>query len=182
MPAPGLQGCWLRARLLCRGLGTGSSLSGQGGLGLRSDSFDLALWTDDLHLPGRFHRLVLVAGRTHLHLDALVGACSRGLAELGRLARAAGAQESTLFGLAGVGDLEAVHARPGAPYFDAGRSLADGKVVDGPWGLAEALLATGEAHGVELPLVQSLVEVVGGGDPVDAIQRLMSRRSAKEHR
>ena len=107
---------------------------------------------------------------------------SRGLAELGRLARAAGAQESTLFGLAGVGDLEAVHARPGAPYFDAGRSLADGKVVDGPWGLAEALLATGEAHGVELPLVQSLVEVVGGGDPVDAIQRLMSRRSAKEHR
>lgn len=107
---------------------------------------------------------------------------SRGLAELGRLARAVGAEESTLYGLAGVGDLEAVHACPGAVYYEHGKALAEGRTTDGPWGLAEALVTRAEHHGVELPLVRSLVDVVEGADPVEAIQRLMSRRSAKEHR
>lgn len=107
---------------------------------------------------------------------------SRGLAELGRLARAMGADESTLYGLAGVGDLEAVHARPGMPYYEAGRTLADKGEADGPWGLAEALLALAEQHGTELPLIQGLVDIVGGADSVVAVQRLMSRRSAREHR
>jgi len=115
---------------------------------------------------------------------------SRGLAELGRLARATGADESTLYGLAGVGDHEAVHAREGAPYYEAGRALAQGAGTtrsrgerpEGPWGAAEALLAMGRIHQVELPLVAGLMDVVNGGDPVDAIQRLMSRRSSKEHR
>lgn len=107
---------------------------------------------------------------------------SRGLAEIGRLSIAIGAQESTLYGLAGVGDLEAVHAHPGNPFFEAGKALAERRTADGPWGLAEALLALGNTHDVELPLMASLMDVVQGGDPVEAIQRLMSRRSAKEHR
>jgi glycerol-3-phosphate dehydrogenase (NAD(P)+) len=107
---------------------------------------------------------------------------ARGLAELGRLATAVGAHESTLHGLAGIGDLAAVHSRPGSPYFEAGVSLAKGKVADGPWPAAEALVKLANAHGVEVPLVGTLLAVVGGDDPVLAIQRLMGRRSVREHR
>lgn len=106
---------------------------------------------------------------------------SRGLAEIGRLARAMGADEATLYGLAGVGDLEAVHARPSMPYYEAGKQLAESGSSEGPWGLGEALLALGEKHGVELPLVQGLMDIVGGADSVMAVQRLMSRRSVREH-
>lgn len=106
---------------------------------------------------------------------------SRGLAEIGRLAKAVGAEQSTLFGLAGVGDLVAVQARAGAPYFDAGQRIATrDEVEEGPWGIVTALLAIADTHGVELPLVSSLVTIRDGGDPVEAIQSLMSRRSSTE--
>jgi glycerol-3-phosphate dehydrogenase (NAD(P)+) len=107
---------------------------------------------------------------------------SRGLAETGRLARALGAEEATLFGLAGIGELVAVHATPDSPYFQAGARLARGEPGDGPWGIAEALLKLGAAHKIDLPLTQTLVDVHRGADPVEAIQGLMSRRSAREHR
>lgn len=107
---------------------------------------------------------------------------SRGMAETGRLARAIGADESTLFGLAGIGDLISVHARPGAAYFEAGAALGRGEPAAGPWGIAQALAKLGQDHGVDLPLTQTLLGVQGGSDPVDAIQSLMSRRSAREHR
>ncbi|TVQ93194.1 MAG: hypothetical protein EA397_05310 [Deltaproteobacteria bacterium] len=107
---------------------------------------------------------------------------SRGLAETGRLATAIGAEESTLFGLAGVGDLIAVHARRGSPYFEAGVALAEQRPADGPWGIAEALLKLASEHRVELPLTETLLRVQRGGDPVAAIHELMSRQSAREHR
>lgn len=107
---------------------------------------------------------------------------SRGLAEFGRLATAIGADESTLFGLAGVGDLVAVHARDEADYFKAGARLARSEPGDGPWGIAEALLKLGADHNVELPLTRTLLSIHDGADPVEAIQALMSRRSAREHR
>lgn len=106
---------------------------------------------------------------------------ARGMAELGRLAAAIGARESTLWGLAGIGDLAAVHARPKAHYFEAGVALAKSEVVPGPWAAAEALVKLAEGHGVDLPLMSTLLAVVGGDDPIEAIQRLMGRRSAREH-
>ena len=107
---------------------------------------------------------------------------SRGLAEMGRLARAIGADETTLFGLAGVGELVAVHGGPDSPYFQAGARLARRESGDGPWGVAEALLKLAADHGVDLPLTATLRAIHGGADPVEAIQGLMSRRSAREHR
>jgi glycerol-3-phosphate dehydrogenase (NAD(P)+) len=106
---------------------------------------------------------------------------SRGLAELSRLARAIGADESTLFGLAGIGDLVAVHSTEDSPYFHAGARLARGERGDGPWGIAEAILRLANTHGVDLPLVQTLIQVHEGADPIDAIQALMRRQSAREH-
>ena len=64
---------------------------------------------------------------------------SRGLAEAGRLASAIGADEATLWGLAGVGDLIAAQAKPGNLYFEAGRALAKNESAEGPWHLAAAL-------------------------------------------
>ncbi|MFK7929229.1 MAG: hypothetical protein AB8H79_13635 [Myxococcota bacterium] len=107
---------------------------------------------------------------------------SRGLAEISRLARAIGADPATLFGLAGVGDLVAVQARAGGVYFDEGAKLATSTGSDGPWGIATALLTLAQSHGVELPLVQGLVSIRDGGDPVDAIQQLMRRQSVRENR
>lgn len=112
---------------------------------------------------------------------------SRGIAEIARLDRAVGGDATTLYGLAGVGDLVAVQAKKGAPYFDAGaalakRSTSSKKPPEGPWGIATALLGLADAKGVELPLVRSLVAIRDGGDPVEAIQQLMSRRSSTESR
>jgi len=106
---------------------------------------------------------------------------SRGLAEAARLAQASGAQESTLFGLAGVGDLVASHSTTGNVYFDAGASLAKGQVTDGPWHLANALIEQARVRSVELPLTEALVAMHGGEDPVSVVQRLMSRSATSEH-
>lgn len=107
---------------------------------------------------------------------------SRAVAEAGRLARALGAEESTVSGLAGIGDLVAVHAQPGAAYYEAGAALGRGEDVDGPWPTARALQTRARALGVETPLVDTLMRVVDGEDPIEGIQWLMARRSAKEHR
>lgn len=107
---------------------------------------------------------------------------SRGLAECGRLAAAIGADEATLSGLAGIGDLVAVHTSTDSAFYRAGADLARGQRGDGPWATAQALLKLGQAHGVDLPLTQTLLDVHAGQDPVEAIQGLMSRRSAREHR
>ncbi len=107
---------------------------------------------------------------------------TRVLAEVGRLARALDAEETTVFGLAGLGDLVAVHANPGQPYFEAGAALARGEEAEGPWKVAEALRTQARRNGVDLPLIDTLLRVVEGEDPVDGIQRLMARRSNREHR
>jgi len=113
-------------------------------------------------------------------LQAMV--LSRGLAEIGRLARSLGSDEATLWGLAGIGDLVAVHGKPKAAFFEAGANLARGRRDEGPWGAAEALSALAKKRNVETPLLDGLLATVAGGDPLDLVQRLMSRRSAKEHR
>jgi glycerol-3-phosphate dehydrogenase len=46
--------------------------------------------------------------------------------------------------------------------------------------LARALLTLARMHRVELPLTQALVDIHGGEDPLDAVQKLMSRKSAYE--
>ena len=106
---------------------------------------------------------------------------SRGLAEAGRLASAIGADEATLWGLAGVGDLIAAQAKPGNLYFEAGCALAKNKIIDGPWHLAEALQERAKTVKVELPLTIALLAMHRGEDPIDVVQRLMTRKATSEH-
>jgi glycerol-3-phosphate dehydrogenase (NAD(P)+) len=107
---------------------------------------------------------------------------ARGLAEASRLGRSLTADPTTFIGLAGVGDLVAAQARPGHPHFEAGRALAKGssREAESPMRLARALLTLARMHRVELPLTQALVDIHGGEDPLDAVQKLMSRKSAYE--
>jgi glycerol-3-phosphate dehydrogenase (NAD(P)+) len=100
---------------------------------------------------------------------------SRGLEEATRLAIAIGADPLTFVGLAGVGDLVAAQAVPGHPSYDAGVALAGGERGVGPDTLARALLRLASMHRVELPLTEALVAMYDGGDPLDAVQRLMGR-------
>lgn len=112
-------------------------------------------------------------GDARIGVRALVMA--RGLAELGRLATAHGADQEMLYGLAGMGELYAVHARPGARYFEAGKALSEQSNVPGPWRLARALLRMGHAKQVELPLTEALVQVLDGASPSTIARQLLRR-------
>ena len=107
---------------------------------------------------------------------------SRGLGEAARLAEATGADPRTFAGLAGVGDLVAAQGREGHPHFDAGASLARGETDHGPRALAATLVGLARAHRVEMPLTEALLAIYEGLPPVEAVQMLMARPAAVEHR
>jgi glycerol-3-phosphate dehydrogenase (NAD(P)+) len=106
---------------------------------------------------------------------------ARGMAEGGRLARAFEADEATLWGLAGIGDLISAQAKPTNPYFQAGKALAAGSVIDGPWHMVSAILERASHKEVELPLTLGLQHMSKGADPIDIVQQLMSRSATIEH-
>lgn len=108
---------------------------------------------------------------------------ARGLEEGGRLARAMGADPLTFVGLAGAGDLVAAQAVPGHPSYEVGVALANrtrggapAPTDHGPLALARAVLRTAGHHKVEMPLTEALVAIEEGGDPLDAVHKLMSRK------
>lgn len=107
---------------------------------------------------------------------------TRGLEEAGRLAKAVGANPATLTGLAGVGDLVAVQSQPSHPYFRAGAALAKGDRSQGPRAIAETLVKIARERRVEMPLMEAMVAVWSGLDPIEAVQALMSRKAQPERR
>jgi glycerol-3-phosphate dehydrogenase (NAD(P)+) len=104
--------------------------------------------------------------------NALAGLITRGLAEITRLACAAGARRETLSGLTGLGDLVLTctgslsRNRHVGIELARGRSLAD--VLAGMKMVAEgikttdAALALGARHRVELPIAAQVAEVING--------------------
>jgi glycerol-3-phosphate dehydrogenase (NAD(P)+) len=106
---------------------------------------------------------------------------ARGMAEAGRLASAIGADEATLWGLSGIGDLVAAQAKPGNLYFEAGCALARHQITEGPWHLAGALIERARGNDIELPLTKALVAMHNGRDPIDVVQQLMTRAATTEH-
>jgi len=81
-----------------------------------------------------------------------------------------------------VGDLVAAQGREGHPHFDAGASLARGETDHGPRALAATLVGLARAHRVEMPLTEALLAIYEGLPPVEAVQMLMARPAAVEHR
>jgi glycerol-3-phosphate dehydrogenase (NAD(P)+) len=117
---------------------------------------------------------------------------TRGLAEMTRLGLAAGANQLTFAGLAGVGDLIATCMSPLSRNRRAGELIASGTrwpaaaarlngVAEGVTTVSGAL-ELAAAHDVELPIAAQVREVVHGGrEPLDAVAELMAREPKDEH-
>jgi glycerol-3-phosphate dehydrogenase (NAD(P)+) len=123
--------------------------------------------------------------------NALAALITRGLAEIGRLAVALGAQRETLAGLAGLGDLvltctgQLSRNRHVGVELARGRTLAEilasTKMVAEGVRTTHAALALGVRCGVELPIAAQMAEVLAGRrDPQAAVCELMGRRQRQE--
>jgi glycerol-3-phosphate dehydrogenase (NAD(P)+) len=124
--------------------------------------------------------------------NALAALITRGLAEMSRLAVGLGAQRETMAGLAGLGDLVLTCTGDLSRNRQLGMALARGEslaqilartrtVAEGVR-TTEAALALGTRHGIELPIAQSMSDVLAGRtDPQAAIRNLMGRKQKLEH-
>jgi glycerol-3-phosphate dehydrogenase (NAD(P)+) len=123
--------------------------------------------------------------------NALAALVTRGLAEVSRLARAAGARQETLSGLSGLGDLvltctgtlsrnrhvgvELARGRPLAEILAGMKMIAEGVRTTG------AALSLGRRYDVELPIATQMGEVLNGRTDVrSAIGTLMLRPQRAE--
>jgi len=123
--------------------------------------------------------------------NALAALITRGLAEITRLACAAGARRDTLAGLSGLGDLVLTCTGTLSRNRHVGAELAHGRtlndIVAGMKMIAEgvqttgAVLALGDRYGVELPISTQMAEVLSGRvDVQSAVETLMLRRQRAE--
>jgi glycerol-3-phosphate dehydrogenase (NAD(P)+) len=123
--------------------------------------------------------------------NALAALITRGLAEVTRLACAAGGRRETLAGLSGLGDLVLTctgnlsRNRHVGVELGRGRRLVD--ILAGMKMIAEgvptttAALALGSRYGVELPIATQMAEVLAGRTDVrTAVDALMLRRQRAE--
>jgi glycerol-3-phosphate dehydrogenase (NAD(P)+) len=123
--------------------------------------------------------------------NALAALITRGLAELTRLACAAGGRRETLAGLSGLGDLVLTCTGNLSRNRHVGIELARGRalpdILAGMKMVAEGVLTTGaalalgERYGVELPIVTQMSEVLAGrADVRTALETLMLRKQRAE--
>jgi glycerol-3-phosphate dehydrogenase (NAD(P)+) len=123
--------------------------------------------------------------------NALAALITRGLAEIARLASAAGGRRDTPAGLSGLGDLVLTCTSALSRNRYVGIELARGRrlseIVSGMKMVAEgvkttsAALALGERHGVELPITAQMAAVLEGRTDVrSAVDALMVRRQRAE--
>jgi glycerol-3-phosphate dehydrogenase (NAD(P)+) len=123
--------------------------------------------------------------------STLAAVITRGLAELGRLGVAMGAERLTIAGLAGVGDLVATctsrlsRNRMVGEQLGRGRRieeiLADMRMVAEGVKTARPLLELAAAYGVEMPIGEQVAAVLEGrATPESAIHALMMRSAKAE--
>lgn len=163
----------------------------------RSGALRLYASTDvvGVELGGALKNVIAIAagavegmGLGHNALAALI---TRGLAEISRLAVAAGGQRETLAGLAGMGDLVLTCTGSLSRNRHVGMELARGRtateVVAGMKMVAEgvrtthAALALGGRLGVELPIAAQVDALLSGAvTPAAAVKELMGRRQRAE--
>jgi glycerol-3-phosphate dehydrogenase (NAD(P)+) len=116
---------------------------------------------------------------------------TRGIAEIGRLGVAAGADPLTFLGLAGLGDLVATCASPYSRNRFLGQELAKGRTLEeiraGMSQVAEGVFTTaaarrmGERYGLEMPITEQMYLVLFENKPTTrAIYDLMSREPTHE--
>lgn len=117
---------------------------------------------------------------------------TRGLAETTRLGVALGADPMTFAGLAGMGDLVATCSSPLSRNRSFGERLGRGlglsqaqsetKTTAEGVSSAAAVLDLAREYGVDMPIVEAVVDVVANGmPPKEVVRRLMSRTTRSEH-
>lgn len=117
---------------------------------------------------------------------------TRGLAETTRLGIVLGADPMTFAGLAGMGDLVATCSSPLSRNRSFGERLGRGlglsqaqsetKTTAEGVSSAAAVLDLAQEHGVDMPIVEAVVDVVANGmPPKEVVRRLMSRTTRSEH-
>jgi glycerol-3-phosphate dehydrogenase (NAD(P)+) len=123
--------------------------------------------------------------------NARAALITRGLAEITRVACAAGAQRETLSGLAGLGDLVLTCTAPLSRNRHVGLELAQGralpdilagmKMVAEGVRTADAVLALGARYRVELPIAAKVADLLAGRtDARTALESLMLRPQRAE--
>lgn len=123
--------------------------------------------------------------------NALAGLITRGLAEMSRLACAAGAKRETLAGLTGLGDLVLTCTGRLSRNRHVGVELARGRALEDVLGgmkmvaegvrTTEAALALAARYGVELPIAAQVGELLAGRkDARTALYELMIRPQRAE--
>lgn len=123
--------------------------------------------------------------------NARAALITRGLAEIARLGAALGAQPETLMGLAGAGDLILTATGDLSRNRRVGLELAKGRNLDEVLGslghVAEGVRTAAEvaklahANGVEMPITETVVEVLAGRiGPARAVERLLARDAKAE--
>lgn len=127
----------------------------------------------------------------HLGLNARAALITRGLAEMTRLGLALGAKAETFMGLGGLGDLVLTATGDLSRNRRVGLALAEGKslqqatealghVAEGVYS-ARTVVQRAAALGVEMPITQSIVDLLDGRiRPEQAVARLMARDPAEE--
>jgi len=157
-----------------------------------------AYTTDDIigaELGGAVKNVLAVAtgmcDALHLGDNARAALITRGLAEMMRLGNALGARPETLMGLAGVGDLvltctgDQSRNRRFGLAIGRGASLEQalaeiGQVVEGVNTSAEVHRLSRQ-HGVSMPISDEIHGIIQQGwDPVESVQRLLSREQKAE--
>jgi len=163
-----------------------------------SESFRLYSNADivGVELGGALKNVIALAAgvATGLNLGSNTAAAlmTRGMAEVTRLAIACGAEQKTLAGLAGMGDLVLTctgslsRNRTVGVELGKGRKLAEiieslnGKVAEGVRCTSAALGLAAE-RGVEMPITEQMNQVLHHGKaPSDAIRTLMTRPGRDE--
>ncbi|MGR3492767.1 MAG: NAD(P)H-dependent glycerol-3-phosphate dehydrogenase [Shimia sp.] len=141
-------------------------------------------------IGGAFKNVIAIAcgvvGGADLGASAQAALMSRGFAEMQRLARAMGAQEGTLMGLSGLGDLTLSCTSATSRNYSYGFALGrDGRApAEGTFEgakTAAAGLALGVRHEVEMPITATVAALVEGRATVEAAQdALLSRPLTRE--
>jgi glycerol-3-phosphate dehydrogenase (NAD(P)+) len=122
--------------------------------------------------------------------NAKAALVSRGLAELRRLAEAAGARPDTFAGLAGMGDLIVTCWSPAGRNRRAGELIAQGATAEEARaeigmvveGLTTAPVLRDLSHrlGIEMPITEGVCAVLDGAKLTDLVEQLMRREPTTE--
>ena len=122
--------------------------------------------------------------------NAKAALITRGIAEMGRLAKAMGAKEQTLMGMCGFGDVMLTCSSMQSRNFSLGAMMGEGRSIQDILGerksvtegfhTAKALKKLAYDNAVDMPIAETVYQCLCEGMPLDkAVEQLLDRPFAK---